>query len=158
MEYFGVTQTPAPRSIRNKKLRLSFVSKKTWEQSAIVQKKTRAGYLHVSSPEFTALDLIIYADRFGLNHVTTVLQELVEEMKPSALKKIVGSIAEVPVVQRLGYILDQILNEKKLADVLYKILCSKNITPILLSTKKKKHGQLDEKWKVIINTEIEPDL
>jgi predicted transcriptional regulator of viral defense system len=158
MEYFVITQTPAPRSIRNKKMRLSFVSKKMWELSAIVQKKTRAGYLNVSSPELTALDLITYADRFGLNHVTTILQELAEEMKPSALKKVVEKKSEIPVIQRLGYILDKVLNENKLADTLYKILCNENIAPTLLSNKKSKQGNLDDKWKVIINTEIEPDL
>jgi len=158
MEYFVVTQTPAPRNIRNKKMRLSFVSKKAWEQFAIVQKKTRAGYLNVSSPELTAIDLIIYAEKFGLNRVTTVLQELVEEMKPSALKKSAKGIIELPVIQRLGYILDKILNEEKLAEVLYKILQDKNINFTLLFTKKKESGNFDDKWKVIINTEIEPDL
>jgi predicted transcriptional regulator of viral defense system len=158
MEYFIVTQTPAPRNIRNKKMRLSFVSKKTWEQYAIEQKKTRAGYLNVSSPELTALDLIIYADRFGLNRVSTILQELAEEMKPSALKKIVKTINELPVIQRLGYILDRILNEEKLAEILFEILLNKSVKNTLLFAKKKKHGNIDSKWKIIVNTEIEMDL
>ena len=158
MEYFVVTQTPAPRNIRNKKLKLSFISKKKWEPSDIQQKKARAGYLCVSSPELTAFDLIIYVDKFGLNHVTTVLQELAEEMKPSALKKIVCHVFETPVIQRLGYIFDKILNEKKLAEILYKELDNRTINTTLLSTKKKIQGNFDDKWKVLINTEIEPDL
>ena len=158
MEYFIITQTPAPRNIRNKKLKLTFVSKKMWEQSCVVQKKTRAGYLNVSSPELTAFDLIIYADKFGLNRVTTVLQELVEEMKPSALKKAAKGIEEFPVIQRLGYILDRILNEEKLAEVLFDAIIDKKIKSTKLSVKKKKQGNLDDKWKIIINTEIEPDL
>jgi len=158
MEYFVITQTPAPRSIRNKKIKLSFVSKKTWEPSSVLQKKTRAGYIQVSSPELTALDLINYADKFGLNSVTTILQELVEEMKPSHLNKIAKKSIEIPVIQRLGYILERILNEDKLADALYKILDNKTIIPTLLSPRKKKQGNLDDKWKVILNSEIETDL
>ena len=158
MEYFVVTQTPAPRNARNKKMKLSFVSKKSWEQFAIVQKKTRAGYLNVSSPELTALDLIIYADKFGLNRVSTVLQELSEEMKPSSLKKIAKTINELPVIQRLGYVLDRILNEEKLAGTLFQILLNKRIKTTLLFPKERKQGNIDEKWKIIINTEIETDL
>ncbi|GHT42098.1 hypothetical protein FACS189437_09760 [Bacteroidia bacterium] len=64
MEYFVMTETPAPRSINNQKLKVSFFSKNSWEQDDIVQKTTDAGYLNVSSPELTAFDLWGYVDKY----------------------------------------------------------------------------------------------
>ncbi|MEI9912619.1 MAG: hypothetical protein WDO71_25065 [Bacteroidota bacterium] len=45
------------RGIKNKKLKINFYIKKDWSEDDIIQKKTDAGYINVSSPEFTALDL-----------------------------------------------------------------------------------------------------
>jgi predicted transcriptional regulator of viral defense system len=158
MEYFVMAQTPAPRSIQSKKLKITFISKQTWQQEDVIQKKTNAGYLNVSSPELTAFDLIAYADKFGLNRITSVLQELAEEMKPSRLAKIVKTQKETPVVQRLGYILDRILEEEKLAKTLYKALINRNLYSVPLSTKKEKKGEIDKKWGIIVNMKIESDL
>jgi len=158
MEYFVVTQTPAPRSIRNKKLKLTFISKKTWEQSAIEQKKTRAGYLNVSSPELTAFDLLENIHTFGINRITTVLQELYEEMRPSRLSEMAKLIDNKANIQRLGYILDTIVNDEKLADSLYQVLNKTSFSPVPLSPQKGKKGEIDRKWKIIINMQIESDL
>jgi len=154
---FVISQTPAPRSIVNKKMKLYFVSKNLWEQSGIVQMKTRAGYINVSSPELTAFDLVIYSSKFGVNRVATVLQELYEVMKPVALKRI-AEMQETATVQRLGYILDRIVENERLSNVLLKILENRKVFPVPLSVKKPKRGEIDEKWKIIINMQIETDL
>ncbi|MDR2651296.1 MAG: type IV toxin-antitoxin system AbiEi family antitoxin [Prevotellaceae bacterium] len=154
---FVISQTPAPRSIVNKKMKLYFVSKNSWEQSGIVQIKTRAGYIKVSSPELTAFDLIVYSSKFGINRVTTVLQELCEVMKPAALKRI-AQTQETVAIQRLGYILEKIEEKEKLSNVLYKILEKRKVFLAPLSVKKTKKGEIDKKWKIIINMQIETDL
>ncbi len=158
MEYFVIAQTPAPRSINNKKLKISFFSKNNWEQDDIVQKTTDAGYLNVSSPELTALDLLAYVDKIGLNRTTTILQELAQVMKASTLAKTTMRYPSTPVIQRLGYILDKVLGEEKLSEALQKVLSNRTIVPVLLSVQNKKKGETDERWKVIINMEIESDL
>lgn len=158
MEYYIITQTPAPRSINSKKLKISFLSKNTWEQDDVIKKTTDAGYINVSSPELTALDLLAYVEKIGLNRITTVLHELVESMRVSLLSRTIKRYPNTPVIQRLGYIMDKILDEKKIAEVLLKNLKDRNIFPVLLSTQKSKNGILDETWKVIINIEIESDL
>mgnify|MGYP001025864267 FL=1 len=158
MEYFVIAETPAPRSINNKKLKVSFFSKNSWEQDDIVQKTTDAGYLNVSSPELTALDLLAYVDKIGINRAVTVLEELAQAMKAAALSKTAKRYPNTPVIQRLGYILDKALGEKKLSDPLLKILNERNASSVLLVTQKEKQGELDETWKVIKNIEIESDL
>jgi predicted transcriptional regulator of viral defense system len=158
MEYFVITQTPAPRSINSKKLKISFFSKNNWEKDDIVQKTTNAGYINVASPELTALDLLAYNEKIGLNRATTVLQELAQAMKVSALSRTAKRFPSTPVIQRLGYIFDKVLGEEKLAKSLLKILKSRTIVPVLLSVQKEKQGEIDEVWKVIKNMEIESDL
>jgi predicted transcriptional regulator of viral defense system len=158
MEYFVIAQTPAPRSINSKKLKISFFSKNTWEQDDIVQKTTNAGYINVSSPELTAFDLLAYTEKIGLNRATTVLQELAQSMKVSSLSRTAKRYPSTSVIQRLGYILEKVLGEEKLAEALQKALSNRKITPVLLSTQKEKRGEMDKTWKVIKNMEIESDL
>ena len=158
MEYFVIAQTPAPRSINSKKLKITFLSKNNWEQDDIIQKTTAAGYINVSSPELTALDLLAYVEKFGLNRITTVLHELAQSIKVSTFSRTIKKYPNTPVLQRLGYIMDKVLDEKKIAEVLLKSLNDRNVSPVVLSTQKSKNGLLDETWKVIINMEIESDL
>jgi predicted transcriptional regulator of viral defense system len=156
MGYTVITQSPAPRSID--KLKIVFFSKQNFLQDGIIQKKTPAGYINVSSPELTALDFFDYLHKFGVNRITTVLQELAEAMKPAPLLKIARQYSNTAAIQRLGYILEREIQETKLSDSLWKALNEKTCFPIPLSPQKDKKGEMDNKWKVIKNTEIESDL
>lgn len=158
MEYFVMAQTPAPRNITTKKLKITFISKILWKNEAIIQKNTSSGYINVSSPELTALDLLLYANKFGLNRISTILQELVESMKYSLLLKTARGFSETPAIQRLGYILDRHLKLEKLSEALLKVINERTSSPIPLSVQKAKYGELDKKWNVVINTQIESDL
>ncbi|MDR1974828.1 MAG: type IV toxin-antitoxin system AbiEi family antitoxin [Bacteroidales bacterium] len=158
MVEFVITSYPAPRSIINKKMKLSFVSKKELLAEGIIQKKSEAGYFNVSSPELTAFDLLDQIRRFGLNHITTILQELHEVMKVSALKKIAILNNNMANIQRLGYILENFTKNQRLADVLYEILEKQKLSVTGLSPLKGRKGAIDKKWQIIINTEIDPDL
>ena len=156
MGYTVITQSPAPRSIG--KLNIIFFSKQEFLQNGIIQKKTPAGYINVSSPELTALDFFDYIHIFGINRITTVLQELSEEMKPAPLLKIARQYSNTAAIQRLGYILDEIISAEKLSDTLWKALSERTCFPVPLSPQKEKKGETDNKWKVIKNMEIESDL
>jgi len=155
---YVVTATPVPKNIINKKMKLYFVSKTEWNKADIVQKKTQAGYINVSSPELTALDLLTFSGKFGVNYVTTILSELHEEMCPSRLAKTAERYYKTSSIQRLGYIFDCFLEQEKLANVLYKSLSSKKMSPARLSSQKARKGTFNNKWKVIVNMELEPDL
>ncbi|MDR2040273.1 MAG: type IV toxin-antitoxin system AbiEi family antitoxin, partial [Bacteroidales bacterium] len=85
MEYFVMAETPAPKTINNKKLKINFTSKNNWTTQGIIEHKTDSGYINVSSPELTALDLFAHINKFGINRIVSILQELVDEMKSSEL-------------------------------------------------------------------------
>jgi predicted transcriptional regulator of viral defense system len=158
MEYFVIVESPAPRSVRNKKLKINFLSKNDWPLNGIVPYKTQSGYMDVASPELTSLDFITYADKFGINRIVTVIQELSQNMKPTVLAKTARQYTNTTAIQRLGYILDSVLSEEKLAQSLWKVLEERKYFPIPLSSQKEKKGETDSKWKVIKNMEIESDL
>ena len=152
---FVFTNPPAPRNI--KASGLFFLSKSHWKQEFVVQKKTQTGFVNVSSPELTALDLCTYIWKFGVNRVTTILMELYEEMKVSRLKKVAKEYDNISSLQRLGYILDNFTENKKLINAVYAVLQDKKLYYVPLSPKKEKRGEYNQKWKIIVNMQVEPD-
>jgi len=158
MEFTITTETPAPRNIKNKKLKINFYSKKKWPLEGITKKKTNAGYVNVSIPELTALDLSGNSHIFGINRIATILHELAVEMNASTLIKIASQFTNNAAIQRLGYILEKEVADEKLADSLWKVLEERKFSAIPLSPKKEKTGASNNCWKVIENMEIESDL
>jgi predicted transcriptional regulator of viral defense system len=156
MGYTVIVEGPVPRSIT--KLKIYFYSKQNFIHDGIIQRKTPAGYINVSSPELTALEFFDYIHKFGINRITTILQELVEEIKPAPLRKIAKQYPNTAAIQRFGYILEQVIAEEKLSDALWTVLNERTYFPVSLSTQKGKKGGIDNKWKVIKNMEIESDL
>jgi len=158
MEYFVIAKSPAPRNIKNNRLKITFLSKNDWIQEGITQKKTNAGYINVSMPELTALDFFDYTRVVGINRIVSVLQELVEEMKIITLVRIARQYTNTAAIQRLGYILETELLQEKLANNLWKVLNQRQFFPVSLSPQKEKKGDANNRWKVIRNMEIESDL
>ena len=152
---YVITSPPTPRNIKSSNL--FFLSKSNWNQKFIVQKKTQTGFINVSSPELTALDLCTHIWKFGVNRVATILIELHEEMKPSLLKKVAIEYDNISSIQRLGYILEHFSENEKLINAVYSVFKTKKTHYVSLSPKNEKKGDYNHKWKVIVNMQIEPD-
>ncbi|MES2387862.1 MAG: type IV toxin-antitoxin system AbiEi family antitoxin [Bacteroidota bacterium] len=160
-EFFVVTTKPSMRPIRKKGIQVNFVSKAEIPNMFLEEKKTQTGYLKVSSPILTAIDLLDFADQVGfLNRVCTVLDELAETIKPSDFNRKLLKICNTSTLQRLGYIFEHIIDEKNLADAVYNLL-SKTSLPLyrvkLDSKGKIRACPLDKKWNIYINAQIETD-
>lgn len=158
METFVITEKPALRDIKNKKLKINFLVKNEWNKEDIKKVKTEAGYINVSSPELTALDLLYYVEKVGMNRVITILKELVEVIKPSILAKTAKSYSQIAAVQRLGYLLEYELENEKLSQAIYTTIAEKKGANIPLMPGKDKRGNTNIKWRIIHNTKIENDL
>lgn len=158
-EFFVVTGFPVLRPMQKKGLKINFISKKEIPASLLDTRKTEAGYLNISNPALTATDLIQYSKRVGgLNRVATVLAELVESIQPDNFDMYLLQHVPATALQRLGYLLEKVLNNQTLADVLYKALLQNNIPLFRIPLKASASGKgfvSDEKWKVIINTTLE---
>ena len=155
MESQIVTQKPALRSIKNQRLAISFFTKSEWEQDQIKEKKTEAGYIKVSSPELTAFDLVYHNKKIGgLNRIIPILEDLIESINSSAIGKTARK-QKTPNIQRLGYLLEE-LGAQNIANSLCKKINRKNLKKIPLSlAHKNKKGQVNDKWKIIVNTELD---
>ena len=156
--FFVMSESPAPRNIANNRLKLRFFSKQNIIEYGIIQKKTPSGRVNVSSPELTAFDLLDNIKQFGINRIATILIELYEVMLPSKLSKIAKIADNKANIQRLGFILENVVGEEKLSNALYKIISKTKFTKVALSPLKKKTGELNDKWKIIINEQVETDL
>jgi len=157
MEYQIITKKPALRFIKNEKLGIYFFTKSKWGNDDIIEKKTDAGFVKVSSPELTALDLIYYNDKIGgINRLLPILDELAEEIKPSKLFKTAQRYNQTTTIQRLGFIFGEVLSFDEFTKQLKKVLKERNYFNIPLSiTSKNKEGEIDKSWRIIKNIELE---
>jgi predicted transcriptional regulator of viral defense system len=152
-----ITKIPALRNIRNDKLTINFYTRSKWNAEGIIEKKTDAGYIKVSSAELTALDLIFYSAKIGgMNRLLPILEELSEIMKPSKLYKEAQFYGQIASVQRLGYLLEKVLQNTLLSDALKKYLAKKVCYFIPLSTAhKNRESVIDYDWKILVNINLE---
>ncbi len=151
---------PSIRNINNDNLKINFYIKKEWAKKDVVQKKVDTGYINVSSPELTALDLVYYFDQAGgLNRVATVLEELCESIDADKMLDLAKRYSPITAVQRLGFLLEEILNMHDLSEPIKDYLKTVNYFPVLLRPQKEKPEMITgNDWKVVQNLEIETDL
>lgn len=140
---------------------LDFNLKKDIPSLYINKVKVQTGYMNVSCPELTALDLVSQEEKVGgLNRVAEVLIELAERMKWDESKQALFDYFNAPVVQRLGYLLD-LIEESELANGLMQLAkqTGKIVRKVRLKQSKTETEdmEIDKKWKIIINQKIETD-
>lgn len=127
----------------------------------VERKEVPTGWLNVSSPELTAVDLIAYQEHVGgLTRAATVLEELALKLDFSRLNASFLQVSPAPVFQRLGYLLDRVLEEESLADDLLGLMKSGGLkikaVPLRLGITAE-GAHIDKKWKVLVNQKIEVD-
>jgi predicted transcriptional regulator of viral defense system len=155
-----ITIKPSLRNISSNNLKINFYIKKDWAKDDIVQKKVETGYINVSSAELTALDLVNYFEQAGgLNRVATVLEELCESINPDKMLDVAKRYVPITAVQRLGFLLEVILNKRDLSDPIKEYLKTINYFPVLLRPQKERREMITgNNWKVVQNLDIETDL
>lgn len=139
-------------------VRVNFIARGDLEQLPTRTFNTPRGELRYATPEVTALELVGYPRHAGgLSHVATVLAELAEEL---ALNRLLEAARLSPVgwSQRLGYLLERV-EAWELARGLAPFVASyaRSYTPLRRAASP--HGaERVARWKLLINTEVEPDL
>lgn len=157
---YVVTERPYLRPIKNKKQSIIFCLKKNWSPKDVNQQKTDAGYIKISNPSLTALDLIFYVKRIGgFNRAVTVLSELTFEINGNNLYETASRFGQTTTLQRLGYLLDYILEQRQLADEIFGALQEQSFYPTLLNPSVNSDRQKSpNRWKVMPNIKVEPDI
>ena len=148
------------RSVSRKGITMLFHRKTNIPMAFTRQFKTQMGYVNVSSPCLTALDLVLFEQHIGgLSRVATVLAELTPELHFAQQPTELVHYFNTPIIQRLGYILECVLEEQETADELYTLAKQANLSfrKVLLKMKKPATDNLNKRWKIIDNQPIEID-
>jgi predicted transcriptional regulator of viral defense system len=160
---FSVTTSlPALRKTTKKNTRIIFIStRKTIPQQWLRTFRGQNGDFLVSKPELTAADLITFQKEIGgINRACTVLYELMEVVRFGKLDKVFFDYVPTSTIQRLGYLLENELEQQKQADILYSKAQTHGCKFQIISlkcNKSTKECEMNGKWKIIINEIIEID-
>jgi predicted transcriptional regulator of viral defense system len=145
-------------------VKINFVSKKEIPHVFVRKLTAKTGYVSVSSSELTAFDLLFYQKEIGgLSRAGTVLNELVEEMDFDKITPDFLRLFPSTVIQRFGYLLDEVLEQGDRAKILLKktkqagIKFRKTLLKPEIQTGDLLEYEQNGIWKIIINEEIEID-
>lgn len=152
-----ITDKARPRIVCGKVV-VRFFQRKQIQLVPTAPIDTPRGPASVSSPEATAIDLVAFARNCGgLDHVATVLMDIHEKIKGKNLAEQALRIAETPWLQRLGYLLEKIGASKTtgpLAALIARL--SPRYVPLQPGASIDR-AYRDTRWRLLINTEVEPD-
>lgn len=158
-QQFQVVTTGPLRRLQVRTLSVRFFSKRNFEVTPVVSTKVQTGFIPVSTPEGTAIDLIRYARAIGgLDRVLTVLQELGETMDRLKLVGAIKADGNLAYGQRLGWLLER-AGHSELVEGLLEWIRERNPLPAKLEPSLPIRGaEKDPHWQLLINTEVEADL
>jgi len=147
------------RDVKSPFLRIRFLRFGDMSKALTQPYRTQTGDIPVSTPEWTAIDLIRFHKQYGsMDASATILTELAEKLDP---KKIAEAASKEPCnayLQRLGWMLD-FLGFQNLTGPLAEELHGRKIVYVPLNASiKRRCGQRDAKWSIIVNEKPEADL
>jgi len=153
------------RQLQFGQIYIDCIHKHDMTQLPIQDRVVHTGYLKVSSPELTAMDLFLYPRKSGgLNHIATVLSELIEAIDVNKLITLAKQVSEKMWLQRLGYILEQIdpvdeQAQQKITNHLHNYLSTQKLAYVPLVPEINIKGvSRCQKWHVIENTTVGADI
>jgi predicted transcriptional regulator of viral defense system len=154
---FQVVTSRPTREMRAGKVTIRFSMNSKVERMPVTEKQTETGTMCVATSETTAFDLVRYQAGAGhLSNAATVLAELAERMDAQAIVSI-AHLVRLPDVQRLGYLLDAV-GEGDLAGPLAKWLEARRPRAIRLRPGGPADVEIDRRWHVLPNVELEVDV
>lgn len=138
--------------------RVAFIARKRLKDVPTRSFNTPRGAVKVSTPEATAIDLAGYPGRAGgLDQVATVVAELAEDIDPALLVKAAGT-APVPWAQRLGYLMELGEMGAKAEHLRGFVEAHARDYALLSPGTGRSPAQRHKGWKLMINTDVEPEL
>lgn len=157
-DYTVFCKPPALRPLLKSGVTVNFICRKTIPENLLKEVKTESGYMKFSSLPLTVSDLIYFQHKIGgLNRMVSVLSDLAEALKPHDWNASFIKHTPISILQRLGYILEEVLLKKQLADSLFKSAINSNCVfqNIALKPGKDIEGcYKNNRWNIIVNEQI----
>ena len=160
-QFSVMTTFPKRRVVSTRNVIIDWFYRKGLPEDALITKNTETGTIRISNPLLTAADLVQYQQHVGgLSRVATILEELSEQINIKSQFASLASFVKKVTWQRLGYILEHVVEENELADELYEQI--RNLPGSLmympLSTSAEDNtSERNSRWKININVQIEKD-
>lgn len=160
-QFSVMTTFPKRRVISTRNVIIDWFYREELLEDALITKNTETGTIRISNPLLTAADLVQYQQHVGgLSRVATILEELAEQIDIKSQFASLASFVKKVTWQRLGYILEHVVEENELADELYDQI--RNLPGSLmympLSTSAENNtSERNCRWKININVQIEQD-
>ena len=160
-QFSVMTTFPKRRVVSTRNVIIDWFYREGLPEDALITKNTETGTIRISNPLLTAADLVQYQQHIGgLSRVATILEELSEQINIKSQFASLASFVKKVTWQRLGYILEHVVEENELADELYEQI--RNLPGSLmympLSTSAEDNtSERNSRWKININIQIEID-
>ena len=156
-QQFQVVTTAPQRRIQKNNLSLRFFFKTNFDATPVTQIKVQTGYMVVSTPEATALDLIRYSRSIGgLDRVITVLQELGETIDAKKLLEASRKEGNLAYAQRLGWLMEKAGHTN--VEALSQWVTDQKPLPARLDPSQPAKGaRKNDRWQLLINATVEGD-
>lgn len=164
-QIYQVMTSKRIRPIRCGKVAIDFIYKKSLADLPTNNFEGPTGYYKVSSPELTAMDLLLYPERVGgINRIATILAELIDSIEIDKLLELAKLTKQLNWLQRLGYILEQIMDQSAeqrqvmIISALKEYLLKQSPRFVQLVSGEIKNKPKNNDWHIIVNTKVEGDL
>lgn len=160
-DYMVFCKPPALRPLKKKGVTVNFVCRKNIAENMLTEVKTETGFVKFSSLALTVADLIYFQNKIGgINRSVSVLSDLTDVLKPNDWSASFFQHTPIATIQRLGYILEEVLIKEPLADSLYNAAKSRHCVFQKTALKPGKDiagSQANKRWNIIINEHINLD-
>lgn len=157
-QQFQVMIEKSRRDISCSGVLIKYIARSTLADVPVVLDNSPWGTVRYATPEVTALELLGYPGHSGgLNNAVTVILDLADNLNPEKLVE-AAVLSPLSWSQRLGYILET-YGERKLADKLFSHVRKTVSTYVPLRRALPLKGlRRCSKWKLIVNSEMEPEV
>ena len=159
-----VTNSDNIKSKVSQNVDLRFFVKSRINKEFLQRRNASYGEVMISDPLMTALDLILYENRIGgLERAAAVIDGLAEELSITNSKPLLWESFPIPVIQRLGYIVESVLGYPELGNAVHQQVRSmgngfrKSLLDPRIKPSNADEYTFDQKWKIIVNTNLELD-
>ena len=160
-QFSVMTTYPRRQLVTTRNVTTDWFYRDTLPEDALVIKNTETGTIKISNSLLTAADLVQNQQHVGgLSRVATILEELTELIDIDSQLPALIPFVKTVTWQRLGYILENVIEDKETADKLYEQLRASPARMVYkpLSTSAEGNPSFrDNRWKININVEIETD-
>jgi predicted transcriptional regulator of viral defense system len=158
MEYQVVVPT-AERTITVGPVKIHFFKKSGMKSSSVIDVKTPTGYIKISDPALTAIDLVAYSKQVGgLDRVAMVIAELKRRIRSESIMIAARHELRFAFVQRVGWLLEQ-MEARSLTRHLHELVLARNPRYIPLDPEAPTSGCVkNSRWKVIENAKLDLDI